>query len=204
MGRCGGAVPVAFGGWMFWRGAGWTGLFRTEERRILDCTPPVASPLALPSPVILESAALLALCSTPAGAAGYAGFLSWRGRRRNQRELCADCGGPQYTAPKYEPPALVQGRTVCAPCAERQRRRLRIVLGAAGALTGVAVIGATTAAAMGTTGWLVPLAVAGEYVGLFAGALGWMKRRNHKARAALHAGMDPLFRLDPAPADPSA
>src|SRR5687767_3491418 len=97
-------------------------------------------------------AAAWGLCSVPGLLAGYAGFFAWRGGRRNAREACAHCGGPQYARPDYHAPALVQGRLVCAPCAERSRRRLRVALVGAGALGATAVLAVGTAAVMGTGG----------------------------------------------------
>lgn len=132
-------------------------------------------------------AAALAVCSTPALGAGYAGFFAWRARRRNAAGVCGHCGGPQYAAPSYGTPALVQGRLVCAPCAVRSRRRTAVALGTAGALTGAAVLATTTAAVVGTGGWVLPAVVAVEYVGVFGGAVAWMKRRNRSAARTLPA-----------------
>jgi predicted lipid-binding transport protein (Tim44 family) len=135
----------------------------------------------------LAMTALWAVCATPAALAGYAGFFSWRARRRNARELCGHCGGPQYAAPGYEAPALVQGRVACAPCAARSRRRVGGALAVAGVLSGAAVLGTVTAAAVGTGGWALPVLVTLEYAGIFGGAVAWMKRRNRAARTALAA-----------------
>ncbi|HEX8319449.1 hypothetical protein [Longimicrobium sp.] len=145
--------------------------------------------------MILETAALVALVSVPAAAAVRAGFLSWRGRRRNQRDLCADCAGPHYAAPAYDAPALVQGRTVCGPCAARHRRRLRVALGLVAVLTGTAVVGGVAAAAMGAIGWGLPALLAAEYAAVFGGALAWMKRRNRQAHQELLAGTGAAPRL---------
>lgn len=149
--------------------------------------------------MILETAALAAISGIPAAAATYAGFFSWRGRRRNERELCADCAGPQYAAPAYEAPALVQGRTVCGPCAARHRRRMSVALGAAGVLSGAAVVAMGVGATVGTIGWALPAVVGAEYVAVFGGALVWMKRRNRKAQLEIAALEDAGLRL-PSPA----
>ncbi|HEX8395476.1 MAG TPA: hypothetical protein VF665_24205 [Longimicrobium sp.] len=145
--------------------------------------------------MILESAVAALLCTLPATAAGYAGYFSWRGRKRNRAELCATCAGPQYAAPAYEAPSLVQGRLTCAPCAARHRTRVRVALGAAGALSTAAVAGTATVAVIGGGGLLLPVAVTLEYAGIFGGAVVWMKRRNRAAHRELQAGIDPLFRL---------
>lgn len=149
--------------------------------------------------MILETAALAAISGVPALAATYAGYFSWRGRRRNERDLCADCAGPHYAAPAYEAPALVQGRTVCGPCAARHRRRMSVALSAAGVLSGAAVVAMGVGAAAGTIGWAAPAVVGAEYVAVFGGAVAWMKRRNRKARLEIAALKDACPRL-PGPA----
>lgn len=151
--------------------------------------------------MILATAALATICALPATAAGYAGWFSVRGRRRNREELCARCAGPQYAAPAYEAPSLVQGRMMCAPCADALRTRTRIALVTAGSLCVTAVTAMGMAASASGWGWLLPLAVAGEYAGVFGGAVLWMKRRNRAAARELPAGTSgPVYNLPPAPA----
>lgn len=151
-------------------------------------------------PMLLATAALAAICALPATAAGYAGYFSWCGRRRNDAELCARCAGPQYAAPAYDAPSLVQGRVMCAPCADRLRVRTRLALVTAGSLSVTAVAAMGMAAALSTGGWLLPVVVAGEYCAMFGGAVLWMKRRNRAAARELPAGTNhPLYNLLPAP-----
>lgn len=133
-------------------------------------------------------AAALALCSTPLVGVGYAGFFSWRARRRNADGRCGHCGGPQYAAPAYDAPALVQGRLVCGTCAGSHRRRATVALATAGTLSGVAVLSMVAMAAAGTASWAVPAVVGVQYLGVFGGAVAWMKRRN---RAAVRLLDDP-------------
>ncbi len=131
----------------------------------------------------LGSIAAAAVCAVPGVMAAYAGYFSWRGKRRNADGVCAHCGGPQYAAPGYEAPALVQGRLACAKCAARSRTRVRTALVAAGSLSAAAVIVAGTAAVTGASGIAFPLIVVGQYAGVFGGAVAWMKRRNRLALA---------------------
>jgi hypothetical protein len=150
--------------------------------------------------MILATVALATICALPATAAAYAGFDSWRGRKRNDAGLCARCAGPQYAAPAYGAPSLVQGRMMCAPCADRLRTRTRIALLAAGALSVTAVAATAMAAALSTGGWLLPVVVAGEYCAMFGGAVAWMKRRNRAAARELPAApYHPLNHPAPAP-----
>lgn len=133
--------------------------------------------------------AALALCSMPLVGGGYAAFFAWRARRRNADDLCGHCGGPQYAAPGYDAPALVQGRLVCAPCAVRNRRRTTVALATAGTLSGVAVVSMITMAVAGTADWAVPAVVGVQYLGVFGGAVAWMKRQNRAAVRLLNDAM---------------
>lgn len=102
--------------------------------------------------------------------------------------VCAHCAGPKYAAPAYYPPALVQGRIVCGPCAARHRRRTTVALVTSGTLSGVAVLSTVGIAVAGTAGWAVPVVVGVQYVGVFGGAVAWMKRRNRAPVRALTKG----------------
>ncbi len=133
---------------------------------------------------------------------GYAIFYSWRARRRNRRELCGHCGGPQYAPGTLEGPSVVQGMLVCAPCAARLRRRYVLALSCVGALVAVVVTSGTLAAIGGSApfGPLQALVIAAEYGGFFGGALWWMRRRNRQKLLELERtgeippGSSPLLR----------
>ncbi len=133
---------------------------------------------------------------------GYALFYAWRARRRNRRERCGHCGGPQYVSGLLEGPSLVQGILVCARCAARLRRRYQLALAAVIGVCGLALTAGVTAWALepGVMGPLMLAAMGVEYGGFFGGTLWWMRRRNRRKlqemveAGELPAGASPLLR----------
>lgn len=138
-----------------------------------------------------EFLALAAATAVPVAMAERMLFARIRGRRRNAREACSDCGGPLYAPRAFAGPSLAEGMLVCEPCAERSRTRTRGTLVVAAGLTAGATIAAAAAVVAGAAsepaGWAFPLVVLAEYALLFGGAVALMKRRNRLA----------LRRLDP-------
>jgi hypothetical protein len=132
-----------------------------------------------------EFVAFAAATAVPVAMSGRMLFARIRGRRRNAREACSDCGGPLYAPRAFAGPSMADGVLVCEPCAERRRTRTRGTLLAAAGLTASATVATAAAvvagAASGPAGWVFPLAVLGEYALLFGGAVALMKRRNRLA-----------------------
>jgi hypothetical protein len=132
-----------------------------------------------------EFLALAGAATVPVAMAGRMLFARIRGRRRNAREACSDCGGPLYAPSAFAGPSMADGALVCEPCAGRRRTRTRGTLIVAAGLTACATIATAAAvvagAATGPAGWVFPLAVLGEYALLFGGAVALMKRRNRLA-----------------------
>lgn len=133
---------------------------------------------------------------------GYAVFYAWRARRRNRRELCGHCGGPQYVPGALQGPSVVQGMLVCSPCAARLRRRYVVALSLVGTFIAVSVTAEALSPLGGTVipGPLIPLLLVAEYGGFFGGALWWMRRRNRRKLEELERageilpGSSPLLR----------
>ena len=138
--------------------------------------------------MLLETILAIALAALPASLAVSAAQFARRARRRNAAERCGHCAGALYAAPLYEPPHLVQGINVCAPCAQRSRHRLVLAIGAAAGLMVLAVVGGLTIAAtsaLGAVSAAAPVLLLAEYGAVFGGALVWMKRQNREERRRL-------------------